>query len=165
MKRLLVLLAACSPTSRPGSGAMPDAPPAVHDTPPALCFEPSVTGMTSASAANIQDCAIWNSVGQMTGNVTLTRTGGSLSMAFGSGITFSGTVTGSHVTLTYWHLHDFTDGCKWRATETLDGTLDPASCVMMLSYSYVESVEVSNGACATPCGGTADLSLQITPIF
>jgi hypothetical protein len=159
---LVLALAACGPGSRGGTS---DAPNVVHDSTPAACFEPSVTGMTSTSGANIQQCAIWNSVAQMTGNVTLARTGDNLSMTFGSGIAFTGTVTGTHVTLVYWHLHDFTDGCKWRATETLDGTLDPASCVMMLAYSYVETVEVSNGACATPCSGTADFALQITPIF
>jgi hypothetical protein len=159
----LLLLAACSPSSR----TPPDAAAVVvHDTAMATaCFEPSVMGTVIAGPANIQDCAIWNSVASMTGNVTLTRTGDNLTMAFGSGITFAGTVSGSNVMLTYSHLHDFSDGCKWRATETLSGTLDPTSCVMMVSYNYVETVEISNGACATPCSGTADFSLSITPIF
>jgi len=135
------------------------------DSSPAVCFVPSVMGTVAHGPPNIQSCAIWNSVGSMTGDVTLSRTGDNVTMAFATGITFTGTITGTNVMLTYWHLHDFSDGCKWRATETLTGTIDPQSCVMMLSYNYVETVEVSNGACATPCSGTADFSLQITPLF
>jgi hypothetical protein len=165
MRTVLVLavLAGCSPTSRP-SMATADAP-VTHDVAPAVCFDPSVTGTVSHGTPTIQDCAIWNNVANMTGDVTLTRSGDNLTMAFATGISYQGTVTGTQVHLVYFQLHDFTDGCKWRATETLDGTLDPQSCVMMLSYNYVETVEVSNGACATPCSGTADFSLQITPIF
>jgi hypothetical protein len=161
---VLVALAACGPGGRPPSGATPDAAP-VHDSAPAVCFDPSVTGTVTAGTANIQTCAIWNSVSKMTGSVTLSRTDSMLTMAFASGPTFAGTISGTSVTLTYAHLHDFEDGCTWRATETLSGTLDPTSCVMTLSYSYVESVSVSNGACATPCTGTADFSLQVTPIL
>ena len=69
------------------------------------------------------------------------------------------------VSLTYFHLHDFEDGCKWRATETLTGTLDDNTCVLALSYKYRESVEVSNGACATPCSGDGSFQLQIVPII
>ncbi len=159
----LAVVAACSPGSRP-STAMPDAP-VTPDVAPAVCFEPSVTGTVTHGTPNIQQCAIWNSVANMTGDVTLTRTGDNLTMAFATGVTFQGTVTGTQVHLVYSHLHDFTDGCQWRATETLDGTLDAQTCVMMLAYNYVETVEVSNGACATPCTGTADFALQITPIF
>jgi hypothetical protein len=153
----------CSPTSRPSMGT-PDAP-ATHDVAAAVCFEPSLNGTVTHGTPNIQQCAIWNSVANMTGDVTLTRSADNLTMAFAAGVTYQGTVTGTQVHLVYSHLHDFTDGCKWRATESLDGTLDPQSCVMMLAYNYVEAVEISNGACATPCSGTADFSLQITPIF
>jgi hypothetical protein len=163
--RLLLVLAvvACSPTARPHGTV--DAPASTRDVAAAVCFDPSLSGTVSHGTPNIQQCAIWNSVANMTGDVTLTRTGDSLTMAFSTGVAFTGTVTGTQVHLVYYQLHDFTDGCKWRATETLDGTLDPQSCVMMLAYNYVETVEVSNGACASPCTGTADFSLQITPIF
>jgi hypothetical protein len=160
---LIIAIAACSPL-RPSEGGA-DAP-IVHDAPgPSVCYEPSVTGMVMAGMANLQSCAIWNNVANMTGNVTLSRTGNAVTMAFATGVTFAGTINGTSVTLTNAQLHDFTDGCTWRATETLTGTIDPVSCVMMLSYAYSEMVAVSNGACATPCSGTADFSLQIAPIL
>ena len=161
---LLSLLVACSPDQRPPNG-IPDASSHGIDAGPTVCFEPSVMGDVVAGTPDIQDCAIWNSLASMTGNVTMTRTGNDLSMAFAGGITFTGTVTGSSVTMIYYGLHDFEDGCKWRATETLSGTLDPTTCVMMLSYQYVETVEISNGACATPCTGTSNFSLQINPVI
>jgi hypothetical protein len=162
----LAVLAACSPESRSQQFFVVDAP-AQHavDSGPMVCFEPSVMGDVMAGTPDIQSCAIWNSLAEMTGNVTLTRSGSMLTMAFMGGIAFTGTVTGSNVSLTYYALHDFEDGCKWRATETLTGTLDPTTCVMNLGYAYVETVEVSNGACATPCTGTSNFSLQINPVI
>ena len=162
---LLSLLVACSPDQRPPSNGTPDASSLVIDAAPTVCFEPSVMGDVVAGTPDIQDCAIWNSLASMTGNVTLTRDHTNLSMAFAGGVTFTGTVTGSSVTMTYYGLHDFEDGCKWRATETLAGDLDPTSCVLTLSYQYIETVEISNGACATPCTGTSNFSLQINPII
>jgi hypothetical protein len=158
---VVVALAACAP-ARPDPGTVDAAP--VHDAAPGVCYEPSVSGMVMAGNPNLQACAIWNNVANMTGTVTLGRTGNMVTMAFASGLTFTGTISGTNVTLTSSALHSFTDGCTWRATETLTGTIDPTSCVMMLSYAYVETVEVSNGACATPCTGTADFSLQIAVI-
>jgi hypothetical protein len=164
MRMLLLVLAACAP-ARPDPGGSSIDAPIVHDAPaPSVCYEPSVSGSVMPGMANLQSCAIWNNVANMTGTVTLSRTGEMLAMAFASGVSFAGTIAGTSVTLTNSQLHSFTDGCTWRATETLSGTLDPASCVMTLSYAYNEMVAVSNGACATPCTGTADFSLQIAVI-
>jgi hypothetical protein len=161
---VVALLGACTPAPRTGDHV--DAPPSHQiDSAPMVCYEPAVTGMVMAGAAHIDSCAIWNSLAQMTGDVTVTRAATTMSMAFASGVTFAGTVIDRNVMLTYTHLHDFSDGCKWRATETLNGDLDPASCLMMLSYTYVESVEISNGACATPCAANGSFSLQITPVL
>ena len=135
------------------------------DAAPSVCYAPSVQGTVTPGASSIQSCAIWNNVSNLMGGVTLTRDATMLTMAFATGVTFSGTVIGRNVELTYSHLHDFTDGCKWRATETLSGDLDPATCVMMVSYRYVETVEISNGACATPCGATGMFSLSVAPIL
>jgi hypothetical protein len=160
----LVAAAACGPGGR--SPTTVDAPPQMTgDAPAMLCYSPSTTGTAMDGNASIQSCAIWNNVANMNGMVTLTRDHANLTMAFANGLTFTGTITGTSVQLQHYELHDFSDGCTWRATETLTGTIDETSCVMMLSYAYVETVEVSNGACATPCSGTADFNLQITPIF
>jgi hypothetical protein len=37
--------------------------------------------------------------------------------------------------------------------------------VMNLSYRYTETVEISNGACATPCAATGTFALQVMPII
>src|ERR1043165_6462959 len=125
---VLAVLAACGPGDRPPpSGTTPDAPGVTHDGTPAVCFDPAVAGTATHGTPNIQSCAIWNSVASMQGDVTLTRSGNMLTLAFASGPVFTGTVNGSTVMLVYTHLHDFEDGCKWRATETLTGTLDPTS--------------------------------------
>ena len=159
-------LAACGPGShRPGSSS-PDAEQ--NGDSPAItgeCYVPAVEGTAMTAAASIEACAVWNNVANMTGAVTLTRTGQDLTLAFTmTGLTFTGTIVGSNVTLTYSALHQFTDNCEWRATETLTGTVDPTTCVMTLSYDYEEMVAVASpDGCDQPCTGTADVSLQITP--
>ena len=158
----LVFVVACSP-SRPSQ--TPDSNQQTIDAAPSLCYEPSTSGTVTPGTSTLDSCAVWNSVSKMSGAVTLTRDPSHLTMAFATGPTFVGTVAARNVNLTYFHLHDFSDGCKWRATETLTGDLDPASCVMTLSYHYVESVETSDGSCATPCTGTGSFSLQIAPIL
>jgi hypothetical protein len=158
-----VLLAACSSPSR-GPTGLPDAHEVIVDVPPAVCFEPSISGTAAIGNANVQDCAIWNNVARMTGSVTLTRTTSSFSIDFANGLSFTGAITGSQVELTHVEPHTFSDGCLWQSTETLAGTIDPATCVLTLAYDYAETVTQSNGACATPCSGHADVSLQITPV-
>lgn len=160
----LALVVGCGPGSRDKPDASGDAP-LVSDVGPSVCYAPMVMGSVTPGTSTIQSCAIWNSVSKLTGGVTITRNATMLTMAFATGVTFTGTVVGRDVELTYTHLHDFTDGCKWRATETLTGDLDPATCVMMVSYRYVETVEISNGACATPCGATGTFSLSVAPIL
>lgn len=160
---LLIAIVACTP-SRRDPGHTPDAPPS-GDAASTLCYAPSVSGTVTPGTSSIQACAIWNSISKMTGAVTLTRDAQMLTMAFATGVTFAGTVMDRNVSLTYTHLHDFTDGCLWRATETLTGDLDPTTCVMTVGYHYVETVETSNGACATPCAGTGTFSLSVAPIL
>jgi hypothetical protein len=153
-----VAVACCGPAGRSDSSDTPDAALAA-------CYDPGLTGTVVPGTANIQACAIWNSLALMTGDVTVTRTATILTMSFASGVDYTGTVIGDNVILTYATTHSFTDGCSWRATETLTGTLDPRTCVMTLSYQYAESVDNTNGnTCATPCTGTDNFSLQITPI-
>lgn len=74
-------------------------------------------------------------------------------------------VDAAPITVTHVEPHAFTDGCGWQATETLTGTIDPATCALGLSYAYAEMVVTDNGGCATPCSGTADLTFTITPIL
>jgi hypothetical protein len=162
---LFVAIAACSPSPR-GPASQPDASTTGSgaDAAPALCFEPAITGTAMIGNANVQDCAIWNNVARMTGMVTLTRTASSFSLDFANGLSFTGAITGDQVALTHVEPHTFSDGCGWQSTETLTGTLDATTCVITLAYDYAEMVTMSNGACATPCSGHADVSLQITPI-
>jgi hypothetical protein len=158
------VLAACSPSPR-GPVGQPDAPVATIDAPPTVCFEPAISGTAMTGNANVQDCAIWNNVARMTGDVTVTRTATSFTLDFANGLSFTGAITGNQVQLTHIEPHTFTDGCGWQSTETLSGTVDPATCVLTLAYDYAEMVTQDNGACATPCSGHADVSLQITPIL
>jgi hypothetical protein len=165
---LVTLVAACSPSSRSGGDPPPDAASHVNvdAAPPAVCFEPQLAGTAMIGNADVQACAIWNNVSQMTGNVTLTRDASSFKMAFANGLTFAGSVSSSnHVTLVNVQPHAFQDGCGWQSTETLTGTLDPSTCVLSLSYAYAEMVVHDNGGCASPCFGTANVSLTVTPII
>jgi hypothetical protein len=116
--------------------------------------------------ADVQDCAIRNNVSHMTGNVTLTRNASSFKMAFANGLAFVGSVSSSsHVTLVNVQPRASRDGCGWQSTETLTGTVDPTTCVLSLQYAYAEIVVQNNGGCASPCFGTANVSLQVTPII
>jgi hypothetical protein len=112
-----------------------------------------------------QSCAIWNSLAELSGRATVTRTSTMLTIDFGNGVMFSGTLVNGTVNLVYTHQHTFTDGCGWQATETLAGQLDPASCNFTLSYDYVESVAINNGGCATPCSAQADVQLELKPVI
>ncbi len=161
-------VAACAPSPRSGGEPPPDA--SSHLTPdasgPTACFEPQIAGTATIGNADVQGCAIWNNVSRMSGSVTLTRGTSSFTMAFSNGLTFVGSVSSSNqVTLVNVEPHTFSDGCGWQSTETLTGTLDPVTCVLQLSYAYAEMVVQDNGACATPCSGTANVSLEVTPII
>ncbi|CAN5183732.1 hypothetical protein BH11MYX1_BH11MYX1_51350 [soil metagenome] len=165
---LVGLIAACSPSSRSGGEPQPDAPVhvSVDAAPPAVCFEPQIAGKATIGNADVQGCAIWNNVSRMTGDVTLTRDATSFKMAFANGLKFAGSVSSSnHVTLVNIEPHSYSDGCGWQSTETLTGTLDPSTCVLSLSYDYAEMVVQSDGFCDSPCFGTANVSLKVTPII
>jgi hypothetical protein len=156
-----------APRDPPDAGAgaigVDSAPP--PPPPPSICYDPSVSGEASQGTSNIEACAIWNHDQQMVGAVTATRDQDALTVTFSSGLAFVGLVTGGNVQLSHSELHSFEDGCLWRATETLTGTLDPTTCVLTLSYRYAETIEVSDGRCAIPCSGAGSLSLRIAPIF
>jgi hypothetical protein len=166
----VVAIVACGGSSRPNGS--PDAGHAVdaaltnQDATPMVCYEPSESGMVMPGASSIEDCAIWNNLAEMTGTVTVARTGANISMSFGSGaLVYNGTVTGTAVLMTEYALHDFEDGCEWRATETLTGMLDPSSCQLSLLYHYAETVEIDNGDCATPCEADGSFALDIVPVL
>lgn len=170
--RLLATLAlgcaACGPDGGPDPDpgtpdAAVDAAVAVIDGPPAQCYDEPVDVDVAAQGTVVQACAIWNSIGQLAGHATVTRTGMTLVIDFENGVVFSGSIINNMVNLVYAHQHPFEDGCRWMATETLMGTLDPATCNFSLSYNYVESV-VMGSACATPCSAQANVTLQLTPI-
>ena len=155
--------AAISWDAAAADAASPDAPVVPDATVPA-CFEPSVDVEVTLEIQIEEACAIWNSLSLLSGMATVTRGGEILRIDFGDGVAFAGTVVDGAVSLSYTHLHDFTDGCGWQATETLIGQLDEASCSLTLDYAYVETVVQDNGGCATPCAANADVTLGITVI-
>ncbi|MFT3695600.1 MAG: hypothetical protein QM831_20860 [Kofleriaceae bacterium] len=167
MRWLLLVLVACgSPSRGDDDQVTPDAAPQGSGTAD-ICYAPSEQGMVTPGASTVQDCAIWNSLDEMKNQVLVTRNLTSLSMMFDSPVLFAGTVTDGSVDLTYTHLHDFEDGCKWRATEKLVGTLDEGTCKLSLTYTYREMVEDMQGepSCATPCAADGSFALDITPII
>ena len=165
----LALFAACGPSGRDPSG--PDAGTGIDATLPhpdgqsALCYDTTTEVEVALQIQIEESCAIWNSLAELSGRATVVRTGTSLSIDFGSGVVFAGTLVNGAVSLVYSHDHTFTDGCGWNATETLAGTLDPTSCNFSLSYDYVESVAINNGACATPCSAQANVQLELKPVI
>ncbi len=158
--------AACAPAARPGTSTDAAMPIATADSAIApLCYAPSTTGEVMPGTSTIEDCAIWNNLARMTGQVTVSRDQTMLSIAFDAGsLVYTGTVDAGAVSLSYYALHDFTDGCEWRATETLTGTLAEATCQLTLTYHYAETVEVDNGDCATPCSADGSFSFDVTPL-
>ncbi len=74
-----------------------------------------------------------------------------ISMQFPDGTFFSGTSDGQTFTATRLTDFPYTDGCMWRATETLSGTIDVEhNCTLNANYTYREA-PTSPPPCATPC--------------
>ncbi len=150
-------------TPMPGT-PMPGTPAPADGAVGPYCLQ----GITSVNAAldvrTEESCAIWNSLAKMMGTATVTGSGDMLTIDFGNGVIFAGTVTDGNVSLTYIQHHEFGDGCLWQAAETLAGQLRD-DCALSLTYTYVESVAVDRGHCASPCSATADVSLKLTPII
>jgi hypothetical protein len=165
---VLVACAACGPENPGPDPARPDAAAdanvVVVDGPEAQCYDEPVDVDVALQGQVVEACAIWNSLAQLAGRALVSRSGTTLMIDFQNGVVFSGTVINGAVNLAYAHQHPFEDGCRWMATETLAGTLDPSTCNFSLTYSYVESIVMNNGACATPCSAQADVTLQLTPI-
>lgn len=163
----LAVIAACGPGDRDTTNhvdaGLGDAGQLVIDSAPA-CYAGTTTVMADLAVQIEESCAIWNSLDQLGGTATVTRNGTMLTIDFSNGVVFTGTLTNNAVSLTYQHDHPFSDGCGWRATETLSGQLDPVSCDFSLTYDYVETIVDDNGGCASPCSAMADVQLDLTPI-
>jgi hypothetical protein len=168
---LLTMLAAaaCGPDGRGGS--TPDASTAIDatvpvpDSTPAVCYAGPTEVEVALQIQIEESCAIWNSLAELSGRATVTRSANTLTIDFGNGVVFSGTLVNGTVNLVYTHQHPFTDGCGWQAKETLLGTLDPTSCNFSLTYDYVESVVMNNGGCASPCSAQANVMLELKPVI
>jgi hypothetical protein len=159
-------LTACAPSERRHEGIDSGVDASLLPPDASLLCYPTTTVAEVALQIQIEEsCAIWNSLSGLGGNATITRNGTSLTIDFGDGVVFAGTVTNGVVTLVYAHPHEFSDGCGWRATETLSGQLDPMTCDFVLTYEYVEAVVINRGGCATPCAAEANVSLELTPII
>jgi hypothetical protein len=165
---LALVVAACGPGGRDPS--TPDAAAELdatvrRDSQPVQCYD-MVTEVDVALQIQIEEsCAIWNSLAELSGRATVTRTGTMLTIDFGNSVVFTGTLVNGAVNLFYMHQHTFTDGCGWQAKETLAGQLDSSSCNFALSYDYVESVAINNGGCATPCSAQANVMLELKPVI
>jgi hypothetical protein len=159
----LLALASCGPGGRdPGT---PDGSMQTSDTAPRVCYD-VVTQVDVVLDIQIEEsCAIWNSLSLLSGMATVSRTATAITIDFGDGVVFSGPLINGAVDLVYKHDHTFTDGCGWRATETMRGTLDPIGCTFALDYDYVEAVVINNGGCASPCAANADVTLELNPII
>jgi hypothetical protein len=164
----VVLVASCGPTGRtpgddtetPMDGAM-----ATPDMGPMVCYSTTTQVEVALTVQIEESCAIWNSLSKLAGTATVSKTGTTITIDFGEGVIFSGPLTGNQVMLVYTHDHPFTDGCGWRATETMRGTLDPDACTFQLDYDYVESVVQNNGGCASPCAANANVNLDLNPVI
>jgi hypothetical protein len=164
----IVVLASCGPAGRtpgddmetPSDGAM-----ATPDSGPPVCYEATTQVEVALTVQIEESCAIWNSLAKLAGTATVSKATNTITIDFGEGVIFSGPLVGNSVMLVYTHDHPFTDGCGWRATETMRGTLDPVACTFMLDYDYVESVVQNNGGCASPCAANADVTLDLNPVI
>ena len=161
-----------SPSSNPDAGGSadaggsPDAIPAnPSPTPPSdgQCFAGEKAVEVNINPGYLPTCAAWPTLNDLSGTAVVTRVGDTLTIDFGNGNVYSGTIQGNQVDLVYTHQHPWSDDCTWQATETLSGTIND-DCSMTLDYEYVESVVVSDGTCDTPCDGDADVDISITPI-
>lgn len=154
------------PSAPDADPSAPDARPADSvDAAPLGCFEPIREVDVSLDIESEQTCAIWNSLDFLEGTTIITRNGNQISIDFGDGVAFTGTISVGAVTLTYSHQHSFSDNCTWQADELLVGTLtEGEDCDLSLTYSYSESVAVSDGNCAIPCDAFGNIDLSITPI-
>jgi hypothetical protein len=160
----LLVVGACGPDGRdPTTSTVDAASPA--DSAPMVCYAGPTEVDVMLMAQIVQSCAIWNSLGELDGRATVTRSNTTLTIDFGNGVVFSGTLVGNAVSLVYKHQHTFTDGCGWQATETMSGQLDPMTCNFSLSYDYAEMVVQNNGGCATPCSAQANVQLELKPVI
>lgn len=163
---IIAVLAACGPNERDPvvSDAGLDSTPS-HDVAPQECYGGTTDVDVALQIQIQQSCAIWNSLAELDGRAKVTRAGTNLSIDFANGVVFSGTVIGGVVKLVYAHQHPFSDGCGWKATETMDGQLDSSNCNLKLEYDYVESVVTSDGSCASPCSAQANVNLELKPVI
>ncbi len=132
----------------------------LNDAAPRVCLDGPADGQAEVDAISVPSCAAWPSVDDLAGEVHVERSGTELSIDFGGGVVFVGTLIDGAVSLGYVHEHPWTDGCQWAATETLVGTMD-AACSMSLSYDYAEEVVGPDVGCDAPCFGSSEVELDI----
>ncbi len=124
------------------------------------CLGTSTDVEVAVDAVQVSACAAWPSVNGFAGAAHIARSGSDLTIDFGDGVLFAGTLIDGAISLVYTHQHPWTDSCTWEATETLVGTID-TECQVDLAYDYVEAVAVSDGSCDSPCYASSDVELTI----
>ena len=160
---LLFGLMACAPADRSSEGGVDANRVARADAAPGGCFSGERVAAVDLEATVVSACAAWPSLDGMPGSATITRSGTTLTIDFGEGVVFAGTVNGSSVSIAYVHEHPWSDGCGWQATESLSGTIDDG-CSLNLRYDYTEGVVDSDGSCDSPCGASSDVVFHIDVI-
>lgn len=162
---VVVGLFACAPADRESQGGGGDAAEAGrHDAAAGVCFSGERSAAVDLEATYVSACAAWPSLDDMPGSATIARTGDVLTIDFGAGVVFAGTVAGSSVSIAYVHEHPWSDGCGWQATETLTGTIDASCGALNLQYDYTEGVVSSDGSCDSPCSASSDVLFHIDVI-
>lgn len=158
-----------NPSEVDGSVAAPDGPPLTPGSPdagPPLCYESSGPASSNANSNGGEGCITWPSIDDLDSDVTITRSGTTISIDFGSGIVFSGTVVNGVVEVIYTRQfpdpENDADGCTWQADEALTGTLRESDCQLSLAYDYREFVAVSDGFCNGACDYPGSTSVVIT---
>ena len=158
-----------NPAEADASTSAPDATPVTPGAPDAslpLCYEPSEQATSNANSNGGEGCITWPSIDDLDSDLTITRSGTTISMDFGSGIVFNGTVVNGVVEVIYTRQFpdpdNDADGCTWQADEALTGTLSESDCSLDLDYDYREFIAVSDGSCNIACGYPGSTQLTIT---
>jgi hypothetical protein len=165
-------VAACA-GPRPVSGAVPNSHENVgsadvrapHETeqadvPRAVVPEPK-TGTCTATLKVVPlgrsgaSCHIAEEVAGQNGTLTYPCAGGRAEATFGSYV-FQGFITDGKIDLLLSTSFDFTDGCKWRSRQRVQGSVASGE----LGLDYEEAPEPGQKSCASAC--TAGARVKVT---
>jgi hypothetical protein len=121
-----------------------------------LCPHPFSGALCSASLSVVKltaqpGCVFIENVTKNVGQLVFPCAGGDATATFGPD-TFSGTVAGQEAHLKITVPFDWSDGCHWATTQTLDGEVCGS-----LSWVYTEGPLPGQVGCTTSCSESATL--------